>query len=268
MAEELMGEPDTPRKSERGNSRTDSRLPRWLREPRAARQDGKLLEHIYDSYKWLRIGMAATALAFPILLWFLGKYIFGLRLQTSMSAYYWASSGGDPPVRVWFVGLIFAIGFFLILYKGYTWWEDWGLNLAAFFLIGVAVVPMCGSGVGQCPSWSVWHSRSAMAFFIFIALVAIIDSIFGFREIRASKSRQRFRYWYLAAGLLMIGLPGLAALGHHYLGRADTRTFWVEWFGIWAFSFYWVLRTIELHKSVAEGRAPNIEDGKWVRRGR
>ena len=103
---------------------------------------------------------------------------------------------------------------------------------------------MCGSGVGQCPSWSFWHSRFAIAFFIIIALVAIIDSIIGFREVPGSTSQQRFRYWYLGTGAGMIVLPVSAVIGHNILGRADTRTFWVEALGIWAFSFYWLLRTI------------------------
>jgi hypothetical protein len=49
-----MGEPDTTtRSSERGNFRDDSRL----------------LKHVFDSYYWLRFGMAITAFLFPPLLW-------------------------------------------------------------------------------------------------------------------------------------------------------------------------------------------------------
>ena len=122
-------------------------------------------------------------------------------------------------MRVWFVGPIFAIGSFLILYKGYSFWEDWALNFAAIFLIRVALVPMCGSGDGQCPSWSFWHSRFAIAFFIIIALVAIFDSMIGFREVPGSTSQRRFRYWYLGTGAGMIVLPVLAVIGHNILGE-------------------------------------------------
>lgn len=68
----------------------------------------RLLEHIFGTYNWLRFGMVIIAFAFPILLWAWGR-LHGLHLQGSMSAYYWASIQGDPPVRVWFVGIIFAI---------------------------------------------------------------------------------------------------------------------------------------------------------------
>jgi hypothetical protein len=256
MDEELMGDPDTPRNSDQGNSRAESGLLSRLRKPRDLKDDSELREHIYDSYNWLRIGMAVTAFAFPLLLMGWGKLRFGLQLQGEMSAYYWATPGGDPavdpPMRVWFVGLIFAIGSFLFLYKGYSVVEELALDFAAILLILVALVPMCGSGDGQCPSWSVWHGRFAILFFIIIALFATYDSFLGAREARASTSLGNFRIWYGIAGILMIALPVLAAVLHHYfLGRADTLTFWVQAFGIWAFCLYWSIKTWELRKAVA-----------------
>src|SRR5215208_4049844 len=264
LEEELMGEPDTPRKSERGNSRADSRL----LKPRDSRENSKLLEHIYDSYNWLRIGMAVTAFAFPPLLWAWGKVLFGLPLQGSMSEYYWASPGGDPPVRVWFVGFIFAIGFFLFLYKGYSRLEELALDFAAIFLIGVALVPMCGSGVGQCSSWSFLHGLFAIVFFILIALVAISDSFSGLREAQDSTSQGRYRLLYLATGAGMIALPVVAFILHYFLGRADTATFWVELAGIYAFAFYWSTKTRELRKTVADRPDLDIDPQKRRRSGR
>src|SRR5918997_1425101 len=117
--------------------------------------DDTLLTHVFDTYHWLRVGIAVIAFGFPLWLWAFGKW-HGLPLQGSMSAYYWAAIEGDPPVRVWFVGWIFAIGSFLILYKGYSLREDWALNLAALCLIGVALFPMswnCGSEQGYCAIW-------------------------------------------------------------------------------------------------------------------
>jgi hypothetical protein len=254
MVEELIVEADTePRNRERGNS--------------------KLLEHIYDSYNWLRIGLAVTALAFPILLWTLGKFVFGLPLQDSMSAYYWAtpdgaSPGGDPPLRVLFVGLIFAIGSFLFLYKGYSLLEELALDAAAIFLILVALVPKCGSGVGQCPSWSVWHGRFAILFFILIALVAIWDSFFGWREAQASTYLGPYRFWYGVAGTGMIALPVGAIVVHYFLGRADTLTFWLELAGICGFVIYWSFKTRELRKAVADRSNLHIDPGKRFLRGR
>jgi hypothetical protein len=172
-----------------------------------------------------------------------------------MSAYYWASIEGEPPVRVWFVGFIFAISFFLILYKGYSPWEDWGLNLAAIFLIGVALVPMpwkCGSDVGHCSSWSYLHGRFAIVFFIIIALVAILDWHNTLREVQDPARQRRYRRGYFATSLGMVALPLAAAIAHNFLGRFDTRTYWLELAAIWAFALYWSIKTQELRKSLTE----------------
>jgi hypothetical protein len=252
MEKELKGEPDTPtRESEQGNSRDNSAL----------------LKHVFDSYYWLRFGMAITAFLFPPLLWAWGKFLFGLPLQGSMSAYYWASIEGDPPVRVWFVGLIFAIGFFLILYKGYSLWEDWGFNLAAICLICVALVPMCWSEVGQCPSWSFLHGWFATAFFVFILSVAILDWRISLREVQNPARQRLFRRLYVFTSVLLFLLPAGAAIAHYFLGRADTRTYWLELAAIWAFALYWSIKTLELRQSLADrqelrkdvGRTENID---------
>src|SRR5829696_6432645 len=77
--EEPMEVHDTPaRETDWGNTRDNSAL----------------LKHVFDSYYWLRFGMAITAFLFPPLLWAWGKLLFDLQLQGSMSAYYWA-----PPPR-------------------------------------------------------------------------------------------------------------------------------------------------------------------------
>jgi hypothetical protein len=252
-----MKRPDTPtRESEGGNHMDDNHV-----------DESTLLNHVFGTYNWLRFGTAAIALAFPLLLWGWGR-LHGLPLQGSMSAYYWASPGGDPPVRVWFVGLIFAIGFFLFLYKGYSRLEELALDVAAIFLIGVALVPMCGSGVGQCSSWSFLHGWLAILFFILIAFVAMCDPFFGWREAQDETRQKRYRIWYLATGFGMIALPGTALVLHYFLGRADTLTFWVELAGIYAFAFYWSTKTRELRKAVAGRPVLDIEPQKRMWPGR
>ena len=220
-----------------------------------ARDNSALLKHVFDSYYWLRFGMAITAFLFPPLLWAWGKFLFDLPLQGSMSAYYWASPGGDPPVRVWFVGLIFAIGSFLILYKGYSFWEDWALNLAAICLIGVALVPMrwdCGSDVAHCPSWGFLHGWFAIAFFGFILSVAIFDSRSTLREVYDPVRQRRYRIAYVVTSILLFVLPLGAAVAHYYLGKADTRTYWLELAAIYAFAVYWSIKSWELSTSLAQ----------------
>jgi hypothetical protein len=72
--------------------------------------------HIYSTYFTLRLGMAAIAILFLFILWIGGHIYAGLPLQDLMSAYYHANIDGRS-VRDWFVGILFAIGAFLYLYK-------------------------------------------------------------------------------------------------------------------------------------------------------
>jgi hypothetical protein len=231
--------PDTPtRESEGGNH---------------VNEESTLLKHIFGTYNWLRFGMAGIAFVFPLLLLVVG-WAYGVQFQGSMSAYYWASMEGDPPVRVWFVGIIFAMGSFLFLYKGYTLLEDLVLNLAALLVILVALVPMswkCGTEFGFCSPWR-WHYVFAVSFFICIEIVAVFQSGKTLHEIQDPGRQQRYRiaYWATRASLLII--PGLAILAHALTRNWDKLTFSLELAGIWAFAFFWLVKSLELRRSQAE----------------
>ena len=94
--------------------------------------------HIFQTYRTLRLGIAGLAFSFPFLLGILGE-IYGVEdLGNSWSAYYHHS----PVTRDVFVGVLWAIGIFFILYKGYSRQENIGLYIAGFFAICVAMFPM------------------------------------------------------------------------------------------------------------------------------
>jgi hypothetical protein len=208
----------------------------------------RLLEHIFGTYNWLRFGTAIIAFAFPLLLWVWGRW-YGLHLQGSMSAYYWASIQGDPPVRIWFVGIIFALGSFLFLYKGYTISEDLVLDGAAVLLILVALFPMswkCGSELGYCQR-PYLHSGFATAFFACIVYVAVFESGKTLDEtVGEGPLRQIYRiaYWVTRASLVIF--PVAAIISHLLTRNWDTLTFSLELAGIWAFAAFWLVKSFEL----------------------
>ncbi len=210
----------------------------------------RLLRHVFDTYNTLRLGMAAIAFAFPILLYVVGR-LNSLPLQGSMSAYYWASIEGDPPVRVWFVGCIFAIGSFLFLYKGYTSSENWALNVAAVLIILVALFPMswkCGSELGHCPNVNP-HSWFAIAFFGCIAYVALGEAGKTLDDVQDQALKQRYKiaYWFTRAFLVIF--PVAAVIAHLLTRNWDTLTYSLELAGIWAFAFFWLVKSLELRRS-------------------
>ncbi len=261
---------------------------KWL-DPRVSEDTEALRKHIFSTYKWMRIGMLVIALAFPLALWLVGGWRYGLQLQDSMSAYYWAApiekgeEGGDAPMRVVFVGLLFALGCCLFLYKGYTLFEDLVLNVAAFCAIVVALVPMCPNAVpnavsvsvSECPSWHRWHSISAIVFFVLLAVVAVIHGLYALRVLRSgpdlgledrpaenrlsplrirllrflrveeSVTWESFIYaaLYVVAAAVMVLAPVLTWL---VFEGNPAQTFWAEVAGIGAFCIFWGVQIVQI----------------------
>ena len=211
-----------------------------------------LQKHILATYINLRIGMAIIGIVFPVLLYVGGRF-YGLPLQDSMSAYYHALIDGKS-MRDFFVGILFALGVFLYLYKGYTNRENIALNFAGAFAIGIAIFPMewnCGS---NCSNISV-HGVCAVSFFLAIAYVSIWRSSDTLPLIKDEKTRARYRNTYRAMGFAMLASPLTALVLTLFFQNAKSYNYFVELAGVWAFSGYWFLKSRELKESSADRRA-------------
>jgi hypothetical protein len=225
-------------------------------------QKGESLhDHVFGTYITLRRGMAIMAAAFPLLLWIVGRLLYGIDLQGSMSAYYFAVStpGSDAfPMRTWFVGLLFAIGGFLYLYKGFTDRENFALNLAGVFAVMVAVFPMDRDGAAgaerSLASQLSIHGASALLLFACLAYVAIACAGKTLRLLPpAHKGKeQAFRRAYRIIGWSMVAAPVAAFIITLISGDRTRYVFWVEALGIWAFSAYWFVKSYEMSLSRAE----------------
>lgn len=215
----------------------------------------KLDSHIFKSYVNLRTGIAILAIAFPPLLFAIGK-MHGVGLQDSMSAYYHAvqKSNSDYVIstRDVFVGILFAIGVFLVLYKGFTSKENWVLNAAGTLAVGIALFPMewdCGA---DCRKISI-HGFCAITFFLSIAYVCIYRASDSLRYINNDPIRmQRYRLIYKLFGFGMIASPFIALLLTLVFLRYKSYTFFAEAAGIWTFAFYWIVKSRELSKTHIE----------------
>lgn len=213
-----------------------------------------LQEHMTASYTTLRIGMAALAIALPFLLWIVGHILADLPLQGSMSAYYHAGGGA---VRDVFVGILFAIGFFLMLYKGFTIFENWALNLAGFFLLIVAAVPMAWGCGDACPKFS-WHGTAAVLFFLSIAYVCIFRSKDTLGLISDPARARLYEKAYKILGGLMIASPAIAFILKFVLQpdpRKGSVIFFIEATGVIIFGSYWLLKSKEIKETNAERHA-------------
>lgn len=222
----------------------------------------ELRAHIRSTYFALRTGMAALALALPWLLWIGGRLFAGLPLQASMSAYY---HGGGGAMRDELVGILVAISLFLVLYRGFTRFEDWALNLAGLLLAGVALVPMPWDCGDSCGGFSL-HGAMAVLFFLTLAYVCIFRASDTLGLIPDRDQARRFRSAYRWLGAGMVASPLVAVILTFLLQprlQARSTVFFVEAAGVYVFAIYWIVKSREIALTDSEGLAL---DGKLATR--
>jgi hypothetical protein len=218
-------------------------------------------DQIFKSYIRLRLGLAALAFAFPIGLWVIGTY-YGIKGQNSMSAYYFAQHSLDElkyafPMRAWFVGVLWAIGAFLYLYKGFSRTENFFLNAAGLSAIAVALFPMefdftkcvgCGSN-----NLAIVHYIAAGFLFFCMGVVAWACSDETLAEL-PDDQRQWWRWGYSALAIAMWIAP-LVAFVLAWRGRKEhPGIFYAELVGIVIFAIYWGIKSCELDLLKTEKR--------------
>jgi hypothetical protein len=214
-------------------------------------EPNELQDHITDTYTYLRIGIAGLAIALPAVLYIGGLIRADLPLQGSMSAYYHAGGG---VMRDVFVGVLAAVGVFLILYKGYTVFENWALNLAGIFLLIVAAVPMSWGCGDACPKMTL-HGTAAVLFFFSIAYVCIFRSGDTLDLISDADKVRWYKKIYTVLGLVMIASPVIAVTVKLILqpdpGKGSI-VFFIEAAGVVVFGFYWIVKSFEIRDTNAE----------------
>lgn len=217
----------------------------------------ELQSHIFATYTNLRIGVAIIAIAFPPLLWIGGAFL-NMPLQDSMSAYYHAACDGQS-MRNWFVGLLFAVGIILYLYKGFSRKENYALNIAGILAVAIAVIPMewaCGEVCNAIciPKHEALtlHGIVAVSFFICIAYVCIFCAHETLYLLDDKDREKRYRLLYRLFGIGMILSPLVAALLAFVFRQQNSYAFYAEWVGIWIFASYWLLKSKEISSTNAE----------------
>jgi hypothetical protein len=193
------------------------------------------------SYLVLSFGMGLLALSLPFLLVAIGGYDG----HYSISYFYYV----NELARNVLVGILWAIGVFLILFHGLSSLENWLLNVAGLAAISIAINPMdpiSNNGSGEGSGITI-HSASAILFFALLAVVAVFLSKGRIRYIRSPVARRTFAGLYDAAALLMVAMP-VAVVLIHFVGRGAVQThwvFWIECLGIAGFAMYWFVKTVE-----------------------
>jgi len=242
-----------------------------------ARSAPALWAHFSDTYFSLRVGLAALAFAFPLVLYLYGRLRYGLDLQPSMSAYFFAATAqqcASFPMRTLFVGFLCAIGVGLYLYKGITALENVLLNIAGACAAGVAIFPeritvaeaqtdaRLRQLFGDCPSVLQWaqapqgpplHYIAAVSLFVILAVVAWACAHQTLEYLPAGKGdANRFRRTYRTLAVLMVLCPLTGGVLALTLSHLSSYVFFVEAAGVWTFGAYWAVKSRELSLSRLE----------------
>lgn len=213
------------------------------------------------SYVRVRQALGYLGVGFPILL-ILGGMIGERAVAPSVSDYY------HTTMRDLFVGSLFAIGVFLISYKGYRrqdgeWVsDDLVATIAGIAAFGVAifpnetVIPERAATLSQTllgyKMAALGHYASAMIFLGSLAYFCLIKF--------ARTAKPHRRRIYLACGWFIVG-AGVLTTAASYLkvaGPEHLRTMvldyrvvlWLEAAGIWAFGISWLTKGKAEYKTV------------------
>ena len=223
------------------------------------RHDAQKAENgLIMSYQALQQLLGWLGMALPVLL--LAYAVFAVTgLEPSISDFYYTAMGDV------LVGILCAIGVFLLCYRGYQplpgqWLSDRHVSLVAgFAALGVALFPVRRTGQPSCnlyeptcvtfgwsahPDW--FHYGPAAVFFICLALFCIILFTRGDCTAAGRIIWTRRNIFYVACGGVIV--LSILAMLPYMMGNAQTRDllagyhylFWWETAGIVAFALSWL----------------------------
>jgi hypothetical protein len=197
-------------------------------------------EHLDHTYLFFRRGLAVVGFGFPIIL-IIGRWVLESHgILDSISAYYYSV------MKNFFVGILCAIGTFLICYR-YERKDDILGDVAGFFAIGVGLFPPAPDNGASGPQMviGVFHYIFAVGFFITSAVFALC--LFRKTDQENPKRRKRQRNMvYLFCGIAIVvclALIGLHRILPDYSWLKPLHPdFWLEFIALLAFGLAWLVK--------------------------
>ncbi len=199
-------------------------------------------ESLVFSYLELRKTLGILGISLPFIMAVGGWIIFNTGLRGSISSYY------HTGMRDVFVGLLFAMGFFLLSYKGYERADDLAGDLGFVFALGVALFPTTPQGAGGSSIIGYLH----MAFTVLFFSTLIYFSFFLFTKSDPEKSPtkrklQRNKVYRIcgitmSVCILLIAVYVLLPDSAEAILKPYKIVFWLETIAIWAFGISWLVK--------------------------
>jgi hypothetical protein len=204
------------------------------------------------SYLFLRRAIGVLGFALPIVV-IVGKQILqGGGLLGSLSGYYYSD------MRNVFVGILCAIGVFLISYRGYGRIDDLAADIAAVAGIGVALFPTSpASPTTTERAIGVAHIVFAAVFFLTLAFFCLF--LFTKSDGSVVTPRKKARnVLYRVCGVVMLASLVLIVLVGLFFATATASlhpTVWLESLAIFAFGLAWLVKGETLLADFPQQRA-------------
>jgi hypothetical protein len=199
-------------------------------------------ESLVFSYLELRKILGILGMSLPFILFFGGWIIFNTGLQGSMSSYYHTDMGDV------LVGMLFAMGFFLLSYKGYERSDDLAGDLGFVFALGVALFPTKPQGASGSDVIGIIHMAFTVLFFLTLMYFSLILFTKTDPEKPPTKRKLQRNTVYKVCGIIMgvcIALISVYVLLPDHLEavfKPYKPVFWLEAIAICAFGISWLVK--------------------------
>lgn len=248
--------------------------------------DGDGWEHnrqYFLSYRDLRKLVGLLGMILPLAVVVRGFMEFGFDIPSSISAYYYTNADAV------LVGVLFAIGVFLLAYRGPKGEDRLQGRIAGVGAIGVALFPTgypdhlpagarCAAVDGLPPptctpqflAGDYVHLAAAAVFFLTLAFLAYFRFTLSGLPSGAALPRQKARRnrIYRTCAIIMVAMLALIIIdGEVGLGEAiGTRALvtYLETIAIWAFGFAWLTKGQALYPDetgAPERRTDSVQAG-------
>ncbi|RSM70213.1 DUF998 domain-containing protein [Amycolatopsis sp. WAC 01375] len=196
-------------------------------------------DNLVHNYLFLRRAIGFLGIGLPFVLIFGKLAVDGGGLLNSISGYYYSG------MRDVWVGVMCAIGVFLLSYRGYGRVDDIAGNIAAVAAVGVALFPTTPSNGDRVDEIiGILHLGFAAVFFLTLAFFCIVLFTKSDKEIPGARKPERNRL-YVASGVVMLVCLALIVLCG-LVFDAETRSLypalWLESVAILAFGVAWLTK--------------------------
>jgi hypothetical protein len=211
------------------------------------RMDSKFKDELAMAFSYLELRKAIgiLAIALPFVLSLGALILFKTGIQSSISNYYYTG------MRDVFVGILCAIAFFMLSYKGYELSDKIAGNLGCLFAVGVALFPMTPESNPSNIARIIGSVHLAFAALFFLTLIYFSLRLFTKTDKTKKPTRSKLKRnkVYKACGYTMSTCIALIAI---YLLLPSGMTsflekynpiYWLETFAVLAFGISWLTKS-------------------------